>query len=103
MYVVFLFFEHAGEPFACHVLILADEIYSELLLENNLNVVPFASLEGMQERTLTINGCSKNWAMTGYRVGWLAGPIEIVKNCVKYQSQVTSCACSLSTWKYLKS
>ena len=98
--VVFFFFEHAGEPFACHVLILADEIYSELLLENNLNVVPFASLKGMQERTLTINGCSKNWAMTGYRVGWLAGPIEIVKNCVKYQSQVTSCACSLSTWKY---
>jgi len=84
------------EPFARHVLIIADEIYSELLLEKNLDVVPFATLKGMKERTLTINGFSKNWAMTGYRVGWLAGPEEIVKHCVKYQSQVTSCACSLS-------
>ena len=84
------------EPFAQHVLVVADEIYSELLLEQNLNVVPFASLKDMKHRTLTINGFSKNWAMTGYRVGWLAGPVEIVQHCVKYQSQVTSCACSLS-------
>jgi exosome complex component RRP43 len=84
------------EPFAKHVIVLADEIYSELLLENDLNVVPFATLKGMKNRTLTINGFSKNWAMTGYRVGWLAGPVDIIKNCVKYQSQVTSCACSLS-------
>ena len=84
------------EPFASHVIVVADEIYSELLLDHNLDVVPFASLEGMKNRTLTINGFSKNWAMTGYRVGWLAGPITIVKECVKYQSQITSCACSLS-------
>ena len=83
-------------PEAKHVTVVVDEIYSELLLEDGLDVVPFASLPGMRERTITINGCSKNWAMTGYRVGWLCGPPDVVRACVKYQGQVTSCACSLS-------
>ncbi len=83
-------------PECAHVTVLADEIYSELLLEDGLDVVPFASMSGMRERTVTVNGFSKNWAMTGYRVGWLCAPAAIAKACRTYQGQVTSCACSLS-------
>ncbi|KAL3921536.1 MAG: hypothetical protein SGPRY_004869, partial [Prymnesium sp.] len=58
--------------------------------------VAFASLPGMYERTVTINGFSKGQAMTGFRVGYIAASTTIAAACNKVQSQNTSCPCSLS-------
>ncbi|CAL9214906.1 unnamed protein product [Arabidopsis halleri] len=56
----------------------------------------FASLPDMYERTLTVNGFSKAFAMTGWRLGYLAGPKHIVAACSKLQGQVTSGASSIA-------
>jgi aspartate/methionine/tyrosine aminotransferase len=77
------------------VAVISDEIY-ERLLYGDVKHVSFASLENMRERTMTINGFSKAYAMTGMRLGYLAGPARLVKPCVTIQSQVTSCASSIS-------
>lgn len=77
------------------VFVLADEIY-ERLVYDEASHVSFASLPGMWERTLTVNGFSKAYAMTGMRVGYLAAPPLVVDACVKIQSQLTSCAGSVS-------
>jgi aspartate/methionine/tyrosine aminotransferase len=52
--------------------------------------VSFASIPEMYERTLTVNGFSKSYAMTGYRLGYLAGPKPIVAACTKLQGQLSS-------------
>lgn len=56
----------------------------------------FASLPGMIERTVTINGFSKGPAMTGFRLGYLAAPAALASACVKVQSQNTSGPCEIS-------
>ncbi|KAF9609656.1 hypothetical protein IFM89_017835 [Coptis chinensis] len=56
----------------------------------------FASLPGMWERTLTVNGFSKAFVMTGWRLGYLAGPTHFVQACGKIQNQTTSSASSIS-------
>jgi hypothetical protein len=55
-----------------------------------------AAVEGMRDRTLLINGFSKAFAMTGYRLGYLAAPLPVVKGCTTLQSQITSCASSVA-------
>ena len=75
--------------------VLSDEIYSELTYTGN-NHVTIASLPGMKERTILINGFSKSYAMTGWRIGFIAGPEWIVKACNKLQGQYTSGPCSVS-------
>ena len=55
-----------------------------------------AQFEGMRERTILINGVSKAYAMTGWRIGFMAAPEWIVKGCNKLQGQYTSGACSVS-------
>ncbi|CAJ1401903.1 unnamed protein product [Effrenium voratum] len=77
-----------------HVLVMSDEIY-ERICYDGLEHASFAALKDMWERTLTINGFSKAFAMTGYRLGYLAAPKEIVKAASKLQSQITSCASSI--------
>jgi aspartate/methionine/tyrosine aminotransferase len=77
------------------VAVLADEIY-ERLVYDGLQHVCFASLSNMKERTITINGMSKAYAMTGYRLGYLCAPQKIAKACATIQSQITSCASSIS-------
>jgi aspartate/methionine/tyrosine aminotransferase len=77
------------------VVVLADEIY-ERLVYDNLQHVCFASLPNMMERTITVNGMSKAYAMTGYRLGYLCAPKSIAKACTTIQSQITSCASSIS-------
>ena len=81
-------------PEHAHVLVLADEIYSEITYD--VPHVSFAALPGMMERTLTINGFSKSHAMTGYRLGYLAGPKPLVKAATRLQGQITSCASSIA-------
>lgn len=78
-----------------HVYILSDEIYERICFDG-LEHVSFAALNGMWDRTLTINGFSKGFAMTGYRLGYLAAPKPIVQAASKLQSQITSCATSIA-------
>jgi len=76
-----------------HVYILADEIYEKILYD--AKHVAFASLEGMWDRTITVNGFSKSHAMTGLRLGYLAAPKPIVSACSKVQSHITTCPASI--------
>jgi aspartate/methionine/tyrosine aminotransferase len=76
------------------VKIMADEIYERLVYEGDCP--SFAAQPGMFERTITINGFSKSHAMTGMRLGYLAAPEYLAKAASKIQSQLTSCAGSLS-------
>lgn len=78
------------------VIILSDDIYEKIIwpnLEfyNILNVCP-----DLRERTVLINGVSKTYAMTGWRIGYAAGPKQIIKAMTNIQSQTTSSPCSIS-------
>ncbi|KAG1328046.1 putative Bifunctional aspartate aminotransferase and glutamate/aspartate-prephenate aminotransferase [Cocos nucifera] len=77
------------------LLVLSDEIYEHIIYPPAEHI-SFASLPGMWERTLTVNGFSKAFAMTGWRLGYLACPKHFVAACGKIQSQSTSGASSIS-------
>ncbi len=70
--------------------VLSDEIYSELTYQENH--VSIASLPDMKERTLVINGFSKGFAMTGWRLGYVCGPEEIVEQMIKIHQYAIMCA-----------
>lgn len=76
--------------------VLSDEIYSELTYEGDH--VSIASLPGMWERTLTINGFSKSYAMTGWRLGYICGPREIVSQMTKIHQFAIMCAPTTSQY-----
>lgn len=72
------------------ILVMSDEIYSELTyLEEHVSI---ASLPGMKERTILINGFSKAYAMTGWRLGYACGPKEIIEQMVKIHQFAIMCA-----------
>ena len=73
------------------LLVISDEIYSELIYDGH-NHVSFASIEGMYPRTLTINGFSKAFAMTGWRVGYACGAKEIIAVMNKIHQYSIMCA-----------
>jgi aspartate aminotransferase len=75
--------------------VIADEIYEKLVFDDHKHV-SVGSLPGMGERTLTINGLSKAYAMTGWRLGWLAGPTPIMKAAAKMNSQTVSSAANFT-------
>ena len=77
------------------VIVIADEIY-EHLNYTGIKHASMASVDGMKERTVIINGVSKAYAMTGWRIGFIAAPEWIVKGCNKLQGQYTSGPCSVS-------
>jgi aspartate/glutamate/aspartate-prephenate aminotransferase len=77
------------------LLVLSDEIYEHIIYAPATHT-SFASLPDMYERTLTVNGFSKAFAMTGWRLGYLAGPKHIVAACSKLQGQVSSGASSIA-------
>lgn len=83
-----------------NVIIFSDEIYEQICYGAE-PVACFSSFEGMYERTVVINGFSKGAAMTGFRLGYLAAPLELTKACAKVQGNNTSCPCSLSQWAAL--
>ena len=70
------------------IFILSDEIYEHI----NYNTTPFsfAAIESMYDRTITVNGLAKAFAMTGWRIGYIGGPVWIAKACTKMQGQITS-------------
>ncbi len=65
------------------LIVIADEIYDRLIYGNKDSFVHFASLPGMFERTVTLNGFSKSYAMTGWRIGYATGPEEIIAGMTK--------------------
>jgi aspartate aminotransferase len=76
--------------------VLSDEIY-EKLVYGDAKATCFATLRpGLTERTITISGVSKTYAMTGWRIGWTVGPMHVIKAMGNVQSQETSCASSVS-------
>ena len=76
--------------------VLSDEIYAELTYGGNH--VSFASLPGMRERTITINGFSKSHAMTGWRLGYACGPRIIIEQMLKIHQFAIMCAPSTSQY-----
>ncbi|MCR4604831.1 MAG: aminotransferase class I/II-fold pyridoxal phosphate-dependent enzyme [Eubacterium sp.] len=78
------------------IFVLSDEIYAELTFDGRH--VSIASLPGMKERTIVINGFSKAFAMTGWRLGYAAAPVEILKQMVKVHQYVIMCAPTTSQY-----
>ncbi len=73
------------------ILVVSDEIYGELTYGKEKHV-SFASIPGMQERTLVVNGFSKAFAMTGWRLGYLCGPAPLMQEILKLHQFVLMCA-----------
>jgi aspartate aminotransferase len=71
--------------------VIADEIYEKLVFDGRSHI-SIGALPGMAERTLTVNGMSKAYAMTGWRLGWLVGPTNIMKVATRMNSQTVSSA-----------
>jgi aminotransferase len=76
--------------------VLSDEIYSELTYQGDH--VSIASLPGMAERTVVINGFSKSYAMTGWRLGYAVGPKEVIRQMIKVHQYVIMCAPTTSQY-----
>jgi len=77
--------------------VISDEIYAELTY-TEAGHVSFASLPGMRERTITINGFSKAYAMTGWRLGYACGPEEIIREMTKIHQYCIMCAPTTSQY-----
>ena len=81
--------------------VMADEIYERLVYGKN-RFASFATVRpGLQERTVLINGVSKTYAMTGWRIGWTISPANVAKAMADLQSQETSNPCSISQYAAL--
>jgi aspartate aminotransferase len=74
-----------------NLLVISDEIYEKLLFDGREHV-SVATLPGMRDRTVVVNGLSKSYAMTGWRLGYLAGPAPIVSSVLKIHQHSVTCA-----------
>lgn len=79
-----------------NIAVISDEIYSELTFGSNH--VSFASVGNMKERTVTVNGFSKTFSMTGWRLGYACGPEEIIKQMTKIHQFAIMCAPTVSQY-----
>lgn len=77
-----------------HVWVISDEIYE--YIHYDVKHISMASLPGMWERTATVNGLSKGFAMTGWRLGYMGAPATLAEACEKIQSQITSGTSSIA-------
>ncbi|MDC0524602.1 pyridoxal phosphate-dependent aminotransferase [Pelagibacteraceae bacterium] len=77
------------------IYILSDDIYEHITYDN-FKFSTIAEIKELKDRTLTMNGVSKSYSMTGWRIGYAAGPVEIIKAISKIQSQSTSNPSSIS-------
>jgi aminotransferase len=80
-----------------NLIVISDEIYAELVY-GGFKQHAFASLPGMRERTVTINGFSKAFAMTGFRVGYICAPTWLLKNPAKVHQYAIMCASRPRRW-----
>ena len=78
------------------VLVMSDEIYEYLLAEGQVHHSFAAVADDLRERCFTVNGFAKGWAMTGWRLGYLAGAASVIKAAAALQSQSTSNVCSFA-------
>ena len=77
-----------------NIYIIADEIYEHInFTEKHFSI---GTIPSLKERTITVNGVSKGFAMTGWRVGFIGAPLWIAKACNKIQGQVTSATCAIA-------
>ncbi len=81
-----------------HVWIMTDDIYEHLVYGDFEFTTPAQVEPQLMDRTLTINGVSKSYAMTGWRIGYAAGPQALIKAMDMLQGQQTSGACSIAQW-----
>lgn len=79
-----------------HVWIMSDDMYEHLVFDDFRFVTPAQIEPGLKDRTLTVNGVSKAYAMTGWRIGYAGGPAELIRAMGTIQSQSTSNPCSIS-------
>lgn len=79
-----------------HVYVLADDIYEHIVYDGFNFVTPVQVEPQLQDRVLTLNGVSKSYAMTGWRIGYAGGPVALIKAIAVLQSQSTSNPCSIS-------
>ena len=79
-----------------HVWILTDDMYEHIVFDGFRFVTPAQIEPGLYARTLTMNGVSKAYSMTGWRIGYAAGAVPLIKAIAKVQSQSTSNPCSIS-------
>ena len=77
-----------------HVALVSDEIYEYILYDQSRHVSFGAVAPDLAERTFVVNGFSKSWSMTGWRLGYLAGPPSVLRKAAALQSQNTSNVCS---------
>ncbi len=81
-----------------HVWIMSDDMYEHLVYDDFVFATPAQVEPALYGRTLTVNGVSKAYAMTGWRIGYAGGPEQLVRAMAKLQSQSTSNPCSISQW-----
>lgn len=81
------------------LLVLSDEIYEKIVY--GVRHISIASFDNMQERTVIINGLSKTYAMTGWRIGYAIAPFAILKGMLKIQQHSVSCASSIAQYAAL--
>ena len=78
------------------MLILSDEIYEHILFDGRTFLSSAAANPSLKDRTLTVNGVSKAYAMTGWRIGYGSGPKPLIAAMTKVQSQICSGACAIA-------
>ena len=78
------------------VMLMSDEIYEHIIFDQRKFVSAAKALPQLKDRTLTVNGVSKAYAMTGWRIGYCVGPIALIDVMTKVQSQVSSAPCSIA-------
>ncbi len=81
-----------------HVWVMSDDMYEHLVYDDFKFCTPAQVEPALYDRTLTVNGVSKAYAMTGWRIGYAAGPVSLIKAMGKVQSQSTSNPCSISQY-----
>lgn len=81
-----------------HVWVMTDDMYEHLVFDDFVFCTPAEIEPALIDRTLTVNGVSKAYAMTGWRIGYAAGPVPLIKAMAKVQSQSTSNPCSVSQY-----
>jgi aspartate aminotransferase len=79
-----------------HVWVMADDMYEHIVYDGFEFTTIAQVAPDLYERTLTVNGCSKAYAMTGWRIGFAGGPVPLIKAMAKLQSQSTSNPCSIA-------
>jgi aspartate aminotransferase len=86
-----------------HVVVLSDDIYNQLMLDPKEKLAPHLLhvAPDLKDRVISVNGASKAYSMTGWRIGWAIAPVEITKAMTNFQSQALGCASSISQYAAL--